>query len=80
MFTDEEKAELLRQLETAEIMAAAGPLGPITPQEAEAYGWTAEEVAESNADWTAEGAEADAAYCQMRLSLLQKLVKMAGVE
>lgn len=79
-FTDDERAELIRQLRTAEIMAASGPLGPITPTEAEQYGWSPEDVAEFNADWSAAQEEADHAHRQVRLSLLQKLAALAGVK
>ena len=79
MLTDSERAEFLRQLKAAEIMAAAGSLGPITPDEAATYGWTPEEVEESNAHWTAEEAEQVAAQFQVRFSLMKKLAGLAGV-
>lgn len=77
--TDDERADLLRMLQAAEILAAAGPLGPLAPDEAELYGWAPEEVAEINAEWSAEESQAQADACQVRFSLLTKLAKIAEV-
>lgn len=79
LLTPDEEAELKRQLEAARMMAAAGPLPQITPGEAALYGWSPEEVAEFNENWTEEEAQASAAQCQVRLSLLTKLAALAGV-
>ena len=77
--TDEERHMLMSHLSAAEIMAAGEPLGPITPEEAAQFGFPPEDVEEINAAWTPEQAAADLAYRKVRLSLMQKLVTMAGV-
>lgn len=76
--TTEEREDLVRMLRAAELLAAAGPLGPVTLSEAAAYGWTADEVAEMNEAWSAEQAEETAAACRLRFSLLKKLCDLSG--